>query len=429
MIWNPQRETLPRDQLAALQLGGLRQTVDRLLASVPPMADRLRRAGISSGCEIESLSDLQRLPFTHRADFQDYYPTGLFAVPLERVVRFHASSGTHGRAKIVGYTSGDLAMWAEVVARCLGLAGVRPGMRIHNAYGYGLFTGGLGLHAGAELFGAPIIPASGGFTQRQAMLLRDLGSAVLCCTPSYALTIAEALEIAGIDPATLPLAIGIFGAEPWTDELRRMIEQRLDIDAVNIYGLSEIVGPGVSAECLEARQGSHIQEDHFLAEIVDPTTGRSQPGGADGELVFTTLTKEALPVLRYRTGDISALDVRPCICGRTTARMRGIRGRTDDMLIIRGVNLYPSAVERVLLTTGDAAPHYQLLVERVGTLDQITLRCEVADPHIGRDALEAHLRTALREATGLSIAVDVQDRGNVPRSEGKALRVVDKRPR
>jgi phenylacetate-CoA ligase len=300
-------------------------------------------------------------------------------------------------------------------------------MLIHNAYGYGLFTGGLGLHQGAERFGCTVLPISGGFTERQAMLLRDLRGQVLCCTPSYAVSIAEALEAAGVDPKALPLAIGIFGAEPWTEELRSAIERRLDLVALNIYGLSEIVGPGVSAECAEGRNGSHVNEDHFYPEIIDPVTGQSLPPGAEGELVFTTLTKEALPLIRYRTGDISALDSAPCACGRTTVRMARIRGRYDDMLIIRGVNLYPSEVERVLLQVGDVLSHYQLVVTRPGALDEVCLRCEPASTDVDREALRRRVQRALHEQTGLSFAVDVLDPRTLPRSEGKALRVVDHR--
>ncbi len=302
-------------------------------------------------------------------------------------------------------------------------------MVVHNAYGYGLFTGGLGFHQGAELLGCTVVPISGGLTQRQLLLLQDLGGQVLCCTPSYALNIAEAAEAAAVDPHTLRLEVGMFGAEPWTEELRREIEQRLDIVAINVYGLSEIVGPGVSAECAEARNGSHVQEDHFLPEIVDPETGEPVPDGEEGELVLTTLTKEALPLIRYRTGDISSLDSSPCICGRTTVRMSRVRGRYDDMLIIRGVNLYPSEVERVLLGTGSFAPYYQLIVERPDALDELALLCEPLDASADRDALRRSLERTLRDETSLSIVVHVLEPGAVPRSEGKAVRVVDRRPR
>jgi phenylacetate-CoA ligase len=415
--------------MEGLQLKRLRAAVARVIAAVPPLAERLRGAGIHSSQDIDSLADLARLPFTRKADLREHYPFGLFAVPPAELVRIHGSSGTRGKPTIVGYTRNDLAVWSEVVARCLGLAGVRPGMVIHNAYGYGLFTGGLGLQQGADLLGCTVVPISGGLTQRQAMLLQDLGGQVLCCTPSYALSIAEALEAAQIPRSSLKLEVGIFGAEPWTEQLRGEIERGLGLAAVNIYGLAEIIGPGVSAECIEARNGSHIQEDHFLPEIVDPETGNPLPPGSEGELVLTPLTKEALPLIRYRTGDICSLDVTPCVCGRTTVRMSRIKGRYDDMLIIRGVNLYPSEVERILLASGDVAPHYQLVVDRPGTLDELVLLCEPAREDLDRELLRSRLQHALNEQTGLSIAVQVLACQGVPRSEGKAVRVVDRRPR
>jgi phenylacetate-CoA ligase len=429
MIWNREIEGLPRERMDALQLERLRATVGRVLAGVAPLAGRLREAGIRSPADIGSLTDLSRLPFTSKADLREHYPFGLLAVPVSELARIQGSSGTRGKPTIVGYTRNDVAVWAEVVARCLVLGGVRPGMVVHNAYGYGLFTGGLGLHGGADLLGCTIVPISGGMTQRQAMLLRDLGAQVLCSTPSYALSIAEALDAGQIPRSSLKLEIGIFGAEPWTEQLRDELQRRLAIAALNIYGLSEIIGPGVSAECIEARNGSHVQEDHFLAEVIDPETGAQLPPGAEGELVFTTLTKEALPLIRYRTGDISSLDPAPCLCGRTTVRMSRIKGRYDDMLIIRGVNLYPSEVERILLDVGDLGPHYQLIVERPGTLDELSLLCEPARDGLDRDQLQARLYHALREQIGLSIMVQVLEREGVPRSEGKAVRVVDRRPR
>jgi phenylacetate-CoA ligase len=428
-IWDAEIETLPRWRMEELQLARLRASVERVLATSTPLAERLRRAGVASGQAIGSLADLRQLPFTWKTDLREHYPFGLFAVPLEQIIRIHASSGTRGKPTVVGYTRRDLALWSQVVARCMTMAGVQPGMVVHNAYGYGLFTGGLGFHQGAELIGCPVVPISGGLTQRQLLLLQDLGGQVLCCTPSYALNLAEAAEAAGVEPHTLQLQIGMFGAEPWTEELRHEIERRLAIVAINVYGLSEIVGPGVSAECAEARDGSHVQEDHFLPEIVDPVSGEPVPLGDEGELVFTTLTKEALPLLRYRTGDISALDARPCVCGRTTVRMRRVRGRYDDMLIVRGVNLYPSEVERILLGTGAFAPQYQLIVDRPDALDQLTLLCEPLDASADRDALRQCLEHALHESTGLTIGVQVGERGAVPRSEGKAVRVIDHRPR
>ena len=429
MMWNPVVETLPRDRMAALQLDRLRALVGRVLAGVPPLGDRLRAAGIDAATAIESLADLRRLPFTQKADLREHYPFGLCAVPLAELARIHASSGTRGKPTVVGYTRADLAMWTEVMARCLVMAGVRPGMVVHNAYGYGMFTGGMGFHQGAEQLGCVVVPVSAGMTQRQAMLLRDLGGQVLCATPSYALHIAETLEAAGIEPRSLRLAVGMFGAEPWSEALRDEIERRLGLVAINVYGLSEIVGPGVAAECHEGRNGLHIQEDQFLPEIVDPDTHEPLPMGREGELVLTPLTKEALPLVRYRTGDIASLDARPCICGRTLVRMSRVRGRYDDMLIIGGVNLYPSEVERVLLGAGDLAPHYQIVVEHAGGLDHLRVVCEPLRDGLDLASLKARLLQALHEQTGLSIAVDLLAIGAVPRSEGKAIRVVDRRPR
>ncbi|HEX2688720.1 MAG TPA: phenylacetate--CoA ligase [Kofleriaceae bacterium] len=428
-IWNPEAETLPRDEMEALQLDRLRGLVTRVLGAVAPLAARLRAAGVADARDLRSLADVRRLPFTTKSDLRDHYPFGLLGVPREDVVRIQASSGTRGKLSVAAYSRNDLALWSEVMARCLTMAGVRRGMVVHNAYGYGLFTGGLGFHQGAELLGCTVVPISGGFTQRQAMLLRDFGGNVLCATPSYALNIAEALERAAIDPRELKLELGIFGAEPWTEEMRAEIERRLGLTAINLYGLSEIIGPGVSAECREARNGSHVQEDHFLPEIIDPDTGDVLPPGHEGELVFTPITKEALPLVRYRTGDIAALDVSPCACGRTTVRMSRIRGRRDDMLIIRGVNLYPSEIERILLGVPDVAPHYQLIVERSGPLDELTVLCEPARDGLDRDELRARLSHELHQETGITVAVRVVDREQVPRSEGKAVRVVDHRAR
>lgn len=426
-IWNP-AETLPREQMEALQLERLRGHVARALG-VAPLAARLGAAGISDARELASLADLRRLPFTVKADLRDQYPFGLLGVPREQVVRVHASSGTRGKPSVAPYSRADLAVWNEVMARCMTMAGVRPGMVVHNAYGYGLFTGGLGFHQGAELIGCTVVPISGGFTQRQVMLLRDFGGAVLCATPSYALNIAEELERASIDPRELSLEIGLFGAEPWTEAMRGEIERRLGLTAINMYGLSEIVGPGVSGECREVRNGSHVHEDHFLPEVIDPETGEPLPAGREGELVFTPITKEALPLVRYRTGDIAALDPAPCACGRTTVRMTRIRGRRDDMLIIRGVNLYPSEVERILLGVPDVGPHYQLIVERPAAMDELSLLCEPARDGVDPEQLRARLQHELHGQTGITVHVRVVERSQVPRSEGKAVRVIDRRPR
>jgi phenylacetate-CoA ligase len=427
MIWDASIETLSREGMQQLQLERLRKTVDTILARVPYTAEKIRAAGVTSGNDVGSLADLEKLPFTTKEDLLDNYPFGLLAAPLNEIVRIHASSGTKGKPKIVGYTRNDLTMWSNIMARAMCLAGVRPGMIVQNAYGYGLFTGGFGLHQGAELLGCTVIPISGGMTGRQVQFLRDLRPQVLACTPSYALSIADALDEVGLAPGDLQLELGVFGAEPWTEEMRGQIEQRLGIEAINIYGLSEIVGPGVSTECREGRSGSHIQEDHFLPEVVDPDTSAPLPAGRQGELVFTTLTKEGMPILRYRTRDISSLEYEPCVCGRTTARMTRIVGRYDDMLIVRGVNLYPSEIERILLGVDGVAPHYQVILDRPHTLDEITLMCEPAHAEVDVVTLRDRLQHALREQTGLGVAVRVLEREQIPRSEGKAVRVIDRR--
>ena len=410
-------EHAPRAVLETLQLERLQE----LLA-------RLRRIPRGEGLpQIESLDDLQQLPFTVKDDLRASYPLGMLAVPRDQLRRIHASSGTGGTPTVVAYTEHDLDVWSKVMARCMAMAGVKAGMVVHNAYGYGLFTGGLGFHQGAERLGALVIPVSGGVTARQATLLRDLGGQVLCCTPSYALHIAQGLREAGIEPDELALEIGMFGAEPWTEGMRERLEAELGLIALNVYGLSEIVGPGVSAECPEARDGLHVQEDHFLVEVIDPDTGERVEDGTDGELVFTTLTKEALPLLRYRTGDIASLTRERCVCGRTFARMSAVRGRRDDMLIIRGVNLYPSQIEHVLLAQPGVAPHYQLVVERPETLDEVTVCCEPVEAGANPIALATTIQQAIRERIGVTVTVHVKAPGEIPRSEGKAVRVIDRR--
>jgi phenylacetate-CoA ligase len=420
-------ETEPRERLHELQLERLRATVERSLERQPPFASRLAEAGVTDAREITSLGDVARLPFSRKSDLRENYPFGLLAVPREELVRVHGSSGSHGKPTVVGYTRADLEAWTELMARCMTMAGVRQGMVLHNANGYGLFTGGLGFHYGGERIGATVIPVSGGFTARQAMLLSDLGGQALAATPSYALVIAQAIRDAGLSPEELPLEIGLFGGEPWTEEMRRELDGALAIKAVNFYGLSEMCGPGVAAECLAARDGLHVNEDHFLAEVIDPESGEPVPEGADGELVFTTLAKEAQPLIRYRTGDIGSLTIEPCGCGRTLARITALRGRIDDMLIVRGVNLFPSNVEALLLDVEEVAPHYRLIVDRAGGMDEVHVECEPADPGIDRSALGSRLETLLRDHTGIRITVTVVERGEVPRSEGKAVRVVDRR--
>jgi phenylacetate-CoA ligase len=422
-------ERRPRAELTQLQLERLRALLERA-ARVPLHRQRLAAAGLGPG-DIRSLDDLRRLPFTTKADFRDTYPFGLLAVPMDQVVRIHASSGTTGKATVVAYTRRDLDVWTEVMARTLRAGGVGPGDVVQNAYGYGLFTGGLGFHYGAEAVGAAVIPVSGGFTDRQLVAFQDLGSTVLCCTPSYALHLAEAIEEAGVPTAALRLRVGYFGAEPWTEAMRTAIETRLRLIALNIYGLSEITGPGVAVECPE-RQGMHVAEDHFLPEVVDPKTLEPVPAGATGELVLTTLSKEGMPLLRYRTRDLTTLDPSPCRCGRTLVRLGRIMGRSDDMLIIRGVNVYPSQVEHALLQIPELAPHYVLVVRREHALD--TLEVQVESQPGGapagdaeRGALAARVRRRLVEALGVSVEVGIVAPKTIERSVGKAKRVLDLR--
>jgi phenylacetate-CoA ligase len=423
-------ERLPRPELEALQLARLRRQVGRLAERVPLYRERLRAAGVTAG-DLRSLADLRRLPFTVKDDFRDTYPFGMLAVPMEEVVRIHASSGTTGKPTVVAYTRGDLEVWSEVMARTLQMGGVGRGDVVHNAYGYGLFTGGLGFHYGAERLGAAVIPISGGFTERQLTAFQDLGSSVLCCTPSYALHLAEALEEAGVSAKNLRLRVGFFGAEPWTEAMRDAIEARLNLMALNIYGLSEVIGPGVSVECPE-RRGMHIAEDHFLPEVVDPATLEPVPPGQTGELVLTTLTKEALPVLRYRTRDLTALDPAPCRCGRTLVRIGRITGRTDDMLIIRGVNVYPSQIEHALLQVQEVEPHYLLVVRREGALDTLEVQVEAAArvAEAGPEAVAAvgaRARRKIHETVGIQCEVTVVPPRTIERSVGKAKRVLDLR--
>jgi len=426
-VWDAAAEAMARERLAGLQLERLRETVARVLNGQPLGAGRLADAGVNTPNDIESLDDLDRLPFAHKSDLRENYPFGLLAVPREELVRVQASSGSHGKPTVVGYTRADLEVWTELMARSMTMAGVRPGMLIHNANGYGLFTGGLGFHQGGERIGATVVPVSGGLTARQAMLVRDFGAHALVATPSYSLVIAQALQDAGIAPEDNTLELGLFGGEPWTEGLRTQIDSALGIKAINFYGLSEMCGPGVATECLTARDGLHVQEDHFLVEVIDPADGTPLPPGADGELVFTTLTKEALPLIRYRTGDLGAVTIEPCACGRTTARLIRLGGRRDDMMIIRGVNLYPSHIEQIMLTADGVGPHYRLILERPGPMDELKLECEPSALDGDRDGLRQTLEKLLKEGTGVRIAVSVVDPGTVPRSEGKAVRVVDRR--
>jgi len=401
--------------------------VARVLNGQPLGAERLGRAGIVAADDLKSLDDLTLIPFATKSDLRENYPFGLLAVPREELVRVHASSGTHGRPTVVGYTRADLDTWTDLMARCMTMAGVKPGMLIHNANGYGLFTGGLGFHQGGERIGATVVPVSGGRTARQATLLRDFGAQVLVATPSYALVIAQELADQGVDPSANPLELGLFGGEPWTEGLRVQIDRALGIKAINFYGLSEMCGPGVATECLAARDGLHVNEDHFLVETIDPGDGTVAAPGTVGELVFTTLTKEALPLIRYRTGDLGAIIEEPCPCGRTTARLIQLAGRLDDMLIIRGVNVYPSHVEQILTGVAGVAPHWRLIVERPGLMDELSLECEPSTLDGDHAGLRETLEKDLKEGLGVRVAVNVVEPGSVPRSEGKAVRVVDRR--
>ena len=440
MIWNRTAETMTRPDLEALQRQRLAELVARAYARVPFYRESFDRAGVRPD-QIRSLDDLRRLPFMRKSDLRDHYPFGLFAVPLEQVVRVHASSGTTGKPTVVGYTRADLGVWAEVCARSLAAGGARPGDVFHNAYGYGLFTGGLGMHYGAELMGMAVVPVSGGNTERQLLLLQDFRPRVIACTPSYMLTLAEAAASRGIDARGLSLRSAVLGAEPWTEAMRREIERALPLKAVNIYGLSEVIGPGVSNECVEAQRGSHVFEDHFLIEAVDPKTGEPVRPGEVGELVFTTLTKEALPVIRYRSGDLASLDPAPCVCGRTLVRMSLVVGRTDDMLIIRGVNVFPSQVEAAVVQFPELSPHYQLVVTRERTLDALEVRIEVTpeaagalgalDENVGAAGdLKERVAGRLRGLAGIAARITLQVPGSLPRSEGgKLRRVIDERPK
>ncbi|RMG04092.1 MAG: phenylacetate--CoA ligase [Nitrospirae bacterium] len=431
MIWNEEYETMPREALEAIQLKRLQQVVERVYQNVPPYRKKMDEAGVKPG-DIRRLSDLSKLPFTTKDDLRDNYPFGMFAVGLERVVRVHASSGTTGKPTVVGYTRRDIETWSELMARTLSAAGVHSGDVVHNAYGYGLFTGGLGFHYGAERLGATVIPISGGNTKRQIMIMRDFGSTVLTCTPSYALNIAEVLEDSGIKPEELKLKVGIFGAEPWSEKMREEIERQLSIDAIDIYGLSEIIGPGVSVECVEKKEGLHIFEDHFIPEIINPETGEVLPPGEKGELVFTTLTKEAFPVIRYRTRDITSLITEPCTCGRTLYRMNKVSGRSDDMLIIRGVNVFPSQIEHVLMSVEGVEPHYQIIVDRQGALDVMEVQVEVSEELFSDEikvleGLSKRIEQDLKETLAVSCKVKLVEPRTIQRSEGKAKRVIDKR--
>jgi len=420
-------ERASTDELRALQLVRLQETVQRSYDRVPHYRAVLDRAGVHPG-DIKELSDLAGLPFTTKADLRNNYPFGMFAVPREEVSRIHASSGTTGKATVVGYTKNDLATWSGLMVRSLRAGGIRPSDRVHVAYGYGLFTGGLGAHYGAEALGCTVVPVSGGMTERQVTLIRDFQPDAILVTPSYMLAIVDEMEQQGVDPASTSLQVGVFGAEPWTNDMRAEMERRLNLHAVDIYGLSEVMGPGVAMECVESKDGLHVWEDHFYPEIIDPITGAVLPDGERGELVFTSLTRQAMPVIRYRTRDLTRLLPGTA---RSMRRIEKITGRTDDMIILRGVNLFPTQIEELILTLPALSPHFQCVLHReTGPMDEMTVRVERRIDATDKDASAAgaHLRTLIKNVVGVSVAVQVLDPEGVERSAGKMRRVVDQRP-
>jgi len=430
MIWNEKIECASREEMETIQSERLCETVKRIYHNVPYYRKKMQEVGLTA-YDIHDISDLQKLPFTIKTDLRDNYPFGLFTVPMSEIVRLHASSGTTGKPIVVGYTRKDIQMWAEVVSRSLTMAGVRRDDIVQIAYGYGLFTGGLGLHYGTENLGASVIPISGGNTHKQIQLMQDFGSSVLCCTPSYALNIAEVMKEMKVDIKDLKLKIGIFGAEPWSEAMRTDIETKLGIKAIDIYGLSEIVGPGVSCEC-EMQRGMHINEDHFLPEIINPETLEPMAHGEIGELVFTTITKEGIPLIRYRTRDLTRLIYDKCSCGRTLVRMEKCKGRSDDMLIIRGVNVFPSQVESVLLSMSEVEPHYLIIVDREGTLDKMSLLVEVQEQFFSDEIkkledLRLKIARKLDSVLGISVNVKLVEPKTIERTAGKAKRVIDNR--
>jgi len=429
-------EKASRDEMERVQLDRLKQTVKRVYDNVPFYQQKFAELNITPD-DIRTLVDIRKLPFTTKKDLREHYPFGLFAVDVSECVRIHASSGTSGKPTVVGYTKNDIDHWADIVARAIAIAGGEKGQVLHNAYGYGLFTGGLGLHFGSERLGMVTVPVSGGNTDRQIVLIEDFQPQVICGTPSYILNVAERMKELGKDPRKTSLKYGIFGAEPWSEEMRRTLEEAFDIKACDIYGLSEVIGPGVAMECHEAQDGLHIAEDHFFVEVINPKTLEPVADGEEGELVFTSLTKEAFPVIRYRTGDIASITRGVCTCGRTTTRMSRVKGRVDDMLIIRGVNVFPSEIEHYLLTVEELAPHYQIHLYKKGTLDVIELQVEVNESFFAevkgdlRDERVGHLskriQHLLKSHCLISVDVKIHEPKSIPRSEGKAIRIVDHR--
>jgi phenylacetate-CoA ligase len=430
MIWNEKMECASREEMDAIQSERLKQTVSRIYHNIPTYRSKMQEKGLVPG-DIKSINDISKLPFTTKSDLRENYPYGMFTVPMSEIVRVHASSGTTGKPTVVGYTRNDLLMWAEVVTRSLGMAGVHKNDIVQVAYGYGLFTGGLGLHYGTENLGATVIPISGGNTDKQILLMQDFGTTVIACTPSYALFLAETMKEMGISPDSLQLRVGIFGAEPWSENMRKEIETKLKVKAIDIYGLSEVIGPGVSCEC-EYQCGMHINEDHFIPEIIDPETLESVAPGEIGELVFSTVTKEGMPIIRYRTRDLTRLNYEKCACGRTLVRMEKCMGRTDDMLIIRGVNVFPSQIESVLLEMSETEPHYLLIIEREETLDVVNLLVEVQEQFFSDEvreleSLRKKITDRIQSTLGISIRVKLVEPKTIERTAGKAKHVIDNR--
>lgn len=430
MIWNEKIECASRDFMNEIQSERLISTVKRVYHNIPYYRKKMQEKGLTPD-DIKSVADLHKLPFTTKTDLRDSYPFGSFTVPMSEIVRVHASSGTTGRPTVVGYTRNDIAMWSENVTRALCMAGVHQNDMVQIAYGYGLFTGGLGLHYGTENLGASVIPISGGNTKKQIQLMQDFGSTVLCCTPSYALYIADVLEEMKISPDSLNMRVGIFGAEPWSENMRKEIEAKLHIKAIDIYGLSEIVGPGVSCEC-EEQAGMHVNEDHFIPEIINPETLEPVESGEVGELVFSTITKEGIPLLRYRTRDLTRLIYNKCKCGRTLVRMEKCKGRSDDMLIIRGVNVFPSQIESILLEMSETEPHYLLIIDREGTLDTLKVQVEVQEQFFSDEIKELQnltkkIKHNLESTLGISVTIQLVEPKTIERTAGKAKRVIDNR--
>ncbi len=430
MIWDEKNECMSREEMREVQGNRLRHTVERVYHNVPFYRKKMHELGLEPG-DIQNIDDLSKLPFTTKQDLRDNYPYGLSAVPMSEVVRLHASSGTTGQPVVVGYTRKDLRTWSEVVARCLSSYGIDSHDFVQIAYGYGLFTGGMGLHYGVEKVGAAVIPISGGNSKKQIQIMRDFGSTVLACTPSYALYLAEAMQEMGVKREELKLRVGIFGAEPWTENMRKEIEKNLNIKAMDIYGLSEIIGPGVSYDC-ECKNGLHVNEDHFIPEIINPDTFEVLPYGSKGEIVFTTITKEALPLIRYRTRDLSVLHDEKCDCGRSLVRMEKCLGRSDDMLIIRGVNVFPTQIESVLLEMGETKPHYLLFVDRVNNLDILEVWVEVdevffSDEVRKLESLTKKIKHNIESTLGIGVKLKLVEPKTIERSEGKAKRIIDKR--